>query len=137
MFRHGESRGRRRPAVVQEQEIPPVREGGCEGVDEELETVDVPIRQRQEAPVTGRGLHGPIDVAPCEDRLAGADGLHPRGGPTAAADGQSPTATFVLAEDADGACVGGWDGLLQVSMTAGLEGGKRFRGFWCGWGAAP
>jgi hypothetical protein len=77
-----------RPAVVQEQEIQAVREGCCEGVDEELETVDVQIRQLQEEPVTCRGLHGPIDVEPFEDMLDCADGLHPIGGQSAAADGQ-------------------------------------------------
>jgi hypothetical protein len=137
VFRHGESLGRMRPAVVQEQEMQAVRDGGCEGVAEELDTVDGHIRQLQGAPVTCRGLHGPLDVEPCEDLLDGADGLPPRGGQTAAADGQSPNATFVLAEDSDGACVGGWEGLLPVSMTAGLEGGHRCRGFLCGWGAAP
>jgi hypothetical protein len=90
--REGEALGRLRPAVVQEPEIQACREGCGAGVDAELETVGVHIRQRQEAPVTGRGLHGPIDVEPFEAMLDGADGLHPRGGQTASADGQSPTA---------------------------------------------
>ena len=54
--------GRMRPTVVQPQEIQARRVG--QGLDLELEHRRIEIRQFQEEPVAGRGLHGPVNAEP-------------------------------------------------------------------------
>jgi hypothetical protein len=130
--REDEPLGGMRATVVQEQEIQAIREGLCKGVDEELKALGVQVRQLQEEASTRRGFHGSIDGEPLKDVLHRADGLHPPGRETAAADGQQAEAAFVLAEDTDGASIDGWDRLLQVATTARLEGWNRVRIFLCG-----
>ena len=65
-----------RATVVEEQEIQAVRERRREGVDEDLETLRVQIRQFQEEPLAGRGRHGAIDIKPLEDVLDRPHRLH-------------------------------------------------------------
>jgi hypothetical protein len=136
VFRQGEPLGCRRPAVIPEQEMQAVAEGLREGVDEELKHLGIQIGQFQEEPVTRVGPHGPVDGESLEDVLDRPDGLHPSGGETPSADGEQPEAALILAEDMDGAHIGGRDGPLQVARTASLEGWNRFRVVLCDSGVA-
>jgi hypothetical protein len=130
------SLGGMRATVVQEQARQAVREGLGKGVDEELKALGGQIWPCQEEASPRRGLHGAIDVEPLKDVRHYTDGLHPTGREAAATDGEPAEAACILAEDADGARMGGRERLLQAATTAGLEGRKGFRVFWCGL-AAP
>jgi hypothetical protein len=135
--RKSEPLGRMGPTVVQEQEVEAVWEGLCEGLHEELEALDIQIRQFQEEPLTRRGFHGPIDGEPLKHVLHHADGLHAIGGEAPAADGEEAEAAVVLAEHPDRTGMRGGNRLLEMFMAGGLEGWDGLGLFWCGWGAAP
>ena len=110
------------PAVIEEQEIEARGESLCERVNEELKHRRIQLRQFQEEPVIGHGLHGAMDVKPFEDVLHGADGLYaPHGG--AAANHQDAEPAFVLAEHPDGTNIVRRDRLLELGLTGSLEGG--------------
>jgi hypothetical protein len=132
--RDGEPLGRVGRTIVQPQEIETVRERLREQVDQNLAVLGVPIRQLQEEALARGGRHRAIDRAPLEDLVNRSDGLPPTGGQAPAANGQSPAAAFIVAEDADRARIGGWKGLLQRATTARVKGGNRVRVFWCDWG---
>jgi hypothetical protein len=134
--REGESLGRMGSTVVQEQEVEAVRERLGEGLHEELEALDIQIRQFQEEPLTRRGFHGPIDIEPLKHVRHHADGLHARGGEAPPADGEDAEAAFVWAEYPDRTGVRGGNRLAEMCMTGGLEGWDGLRLFWCGSGAA-
>ena len=69
--------------------------------------------------------------------LDGANRLDPMGGEAPPSNRQEAEAAFVLAEDPDGASIGGRDDLLEALSTGSLEGWNGLRIFLCGWGAAP
>ena len=117
------------PTVVQEQEIQAIREGLCEGIDEELKHLGVQIGQLQEEPVTRGGLHRAIDIEPLEDMLDCPNRLHATRGEAPPADGQEAEAAFVLAKDPDGAGVRGGNRPLELFLTGGLEGWDGLRLF--------
>jgi hypothetical protein len=134
--REGKVLGGVGPAVIQEQEIPAVREGVGEGMQEDLEAVCLERGQLQEAPVARRRLYGTIDSQPLEPRLHRAHWLHATRGEAAAADGQQADTAFVLAKDPDGAGVRRGDRPLEVCLAGALEGRDGLRLFGCDWGAA-
>jgi hypothetical protein len=125
-----------RPTIVEEQEIQAVRESRREGGNEDLEAFRVQIRQFQEEPLTGRGRHGAIDIAPLEDVLDRSHRLHAIRREAPPADRQQAEATFVLAEYPDGAGVRGGDCPLELCVTGRLERRNGLRLFLCDWGVA-
>jgi hypothetical protein len=66
-----------------------------------------------------------------------SDRLHTTGGQAPPSDSQEAEAAFVLAEDTDGASIGGRDDLLEAFYTGSLERWNGLRIFLCGWGVAP
>jgi hypothetical protein len=69
--------------------------------------------------------------------LDGSDRLHTTGGQAPPSDSQEAEAAVVLAEDTDGASIGGRDDLLEAFYTGSLERWNGLRIFLCGWGVAP
>ena len=124
------------PAIIEEQEVETRGESRCERVNEELKHLRIQIRPFQEEPLAGYRLHGAIDVEPFEDVLHGADRLYAPRREAAAADRQEAEAAVVLAEHPDGTKIVRWDSLLEMCMTASLEGRNGLRVFLCAW-AAP
>jgi hypothetical protein len=123
--------------VVQEQEVQAVGEGLREGVHEEWETLRIEIGEFEKESLPRRGRHGPIDIEPFKDVLHRADGLYTEGGEAAAAPRQQTEATFVLAQDPHRAGMLRRHDPLQRLKTCLLKRWNGFRGFLCGWAAAP
>lgn len=77
---------RMRATIVEEQEMEAVGKGVGEGIEAELEPLGVEIRQLEEEPLAGGGLHGAIDREPPKDVLDGANGRNAVSREASAAD---------------------------------------------------
>jgi hypothetical protein len=137
VLRQGKPLGRMCPTIVQQEDIQAGGEGLREGLDEELEQLGVQRGPLQQEPVPCGGFHGAIDIEPLEGMLDGSDRLHTTGGQAPPSDSQEAEAAVVLAEDTDGASIGGRDDLLEAFYTGSLERGNGLRIVLCGWGVAP
>jgi len=132
IFRESQALGNMRPTVVEQEEMQAVRKGLRKALEEELEHVGVQIRQLEEEVLACGRLDGAIDIEPLEAVLDRPNRLYPAGGEPPPADGQEAEAAFVLAEDADGARIGGRNCLPQVARTTCLKGWDGIRVFLCG-----